>query len=152
MKAVTRASSQDSGFGLIEIIISMFLLAVLAIAFLPLLMTSMKATVQSSSVATASQLLSEQLDAVRALPKNCQSVSTFDDSSVANTLPSITDSRGVEYQPTRSVGSCPNPAATPADYPRVVTVRASVTIDGDASNVVEAETLVYLESAAPVSP
>ena len=135
----------ESGFGLIEIIVSMFLLSLLAIAFLPLLITSMRTTVTNATIATASQLVSEQLDAARTLADNCTDVSTFDDP----VLPTTTDARGTVYQPHRSVATC---STDPADYPTVVEVSAWVTEAGDTDRLAEAVTLVYLESATAPAP
>lgn len=124
---------------MIEIVVSMFLLALLAVAFLPLLITALKTTVQISSVATSSQLVSRQLDAVRALLPNCSSISAFDDVPVVTT----TSAEGVVYQPYRKVLSCP------PTYPGVVNVSAWVTEAGKSKKLSEATTLVYVRSATP---
>ena len=129
----------ESGFGMIEIVISMFLLALLAIAFLPLLITAMKTTVQTSTIATANQLVSRQLDAVRALAPNCGAISAFDDATVATS----TSARGTVYQPYRQVLSCPG------TYPGVVNVKAWVTEAGNSKVLAEATTLVYVKTATP---
>ena len=129
----------ERGFGLIEIVISMFLLALLAVAFLPLLITAMKTTVQTSSVATSSQLLSRQLDAVRTLEPNCSAISGFDDIVVATTI----SSRGTVFQPHRQVLTCPT------TYPGVVNVRVWVTEAGKVKVLSEATTLVYVKAATP---
>ncbi|WP_241986018.1 prepilin-type N-terminal cleavage/methylation domain-containing protein [Cryobacterium sp. Hz7] len=129
----------DPGFGLIEVVISMFLLSLLTIAFLPLLITAMKTTVLSSTIASASQLVSQQLDAIRAVAPNCAEVGAFDDGSVATSGLS----GGTVFQPHRLVGPCPG------TYPGVVSVRAWVTKAGDVKVMAEATTLVYVKSATP---
>jgi prepilin-type N-terminal cleavage/methylation domain-containing protein len=129
----------DSGFGLIEIIVSMFLLALLAAAFLPVLMTALTTSVRNSTIATANQLVGQQLDELRLLASNCVDVSAFDDAVIAST----TDERGTVYQPFREVAACP------AVYPGTVEVRAWVTENGATDALTDATTLVYLESAAP---
>lgn len=138
-RAVTKPACAEAGFGMIEIVVSMFLLALLAISFLPLLITALKTTVQTSSVATSSQLVSRQLDAVRALAPNCTSISAFDDTAVATT----TSPRGTVYQPHRQVLACPT------SYPGVVNVRAWVTEVGKVKVLSEATTLVYVKAATP---
>lgn len=132
-------TGDEGGFGMIEIVVSMFLLALLAVAFLPLLINALKTTVQISSVATSSQLVSRQLDAVRALAPHCLAISGFDDVPVATT----TSAEGVVYQPYRKVLSCP------LLYPGVVNVSAWVTEAGKTKKLSEATTLVYVRSATP---
>ncbi|TFC35449.1 type II secretion system GspH family protein [Cryobacterium sp. TMT2-42-4] len=135
----TAHAEGERGFGLIEIVISMFLLSLLTIAFLPLLITAMKTTVLSSTIASASQLVSQQLDAIRAVAPNCAAVSAFDDAPVATSgLPG-----GTVFQPYRLVGTCPGA------YPGVVSVKAWVTRAGDAKVIADATTLVYVEKATP---
>jgi type II secretory pathway pseudopilin PulG len=132
----------DSGLGIVEIVVSMFLLALLAVAFLPLLIQGMMASVTSATVATASQLLNQQLDAVRAVPPNCADVRAFADVTVLPT----TDPRGTEFQPDSVAGACP------ASYPGVVRVEVRVTEVGDVRPLAEAVTLVYVESATAPTP
>lgn len=139
------ASDEESGFTIIEIVVSMFLLALLAMFFLPLLVQGMKTSVQNANLATASQLVSQQLDIARALPDNCDAVSSFDDAPVAV----VSDSRGNYFQPYRQVGACPVP---PAHYPAVVKVTAWVTEVGDTRHLAEAVTLVYLSSESAPTP
>jgi len=134
-----RPNESDAGFGVIEIVVSMFLLSLLAVAFLPLLIESMTVTVRNSTIATASQLVSQQLDEVRIIASNCADVSAFDDVAITAT----TDARGTVFQPHREVAACP------AAYPGVVQVRAWVTESGDPKALAEAVTLVYVESATP---
>ncbi|MFO7691343.1 MAG: type II secretion system protein, partial [Cryobacterium sp.] len=50
--------AREQGFGMIEIVVSMFLLALLSIAFLPLLVQSLQVSVQNARLATATQLAS----------------------------------------------------------------------------------------------
>jgi type II secretory pathway pseudopilin PulG len=134
------AAADESGLGLIEIVVSMFLLALLAVAFLPLLIQGMKTSVRNSTVATASQLLDQQIGAVRALPPTCDDVQTFDDTVPLPT----TDARGTDFQPVRKVFDCPTA------YPGVVRVEVKVTEAGSA--LAEAVTLVYVESESAPTP
>ncbi|WP_150307836.1 type IV pilus modification PilV family protein [Planctomonas psychrotolerans] len=134
----TTPDDGDAGFGMIEIVVSMFLLGILAIAFLPLLVTSMTTTATNTSFASASQLVGQQLDAARALGPTCAAVQAFDDTLPAPT----TDPRGVEYQPRRAVSPCPS------SFPGTVPVRVWVTEVGDTRSLSEAVTLVFVESAA----
>ena len=131
--------SDDVGIGLIEIIISMFLLALLATAFLPILVQGLNTSVRTTTIATATQLAGEQLDKLRELGTTCSEVSVFDDAVPA----AVTDERGTVYQPRRLVAACP------ATYPGVVSVRVWVTRTGIVQPLADATTLFYVKSAAP---
>jgi type II secretory pathway pseudopilin PulG len=141
MNAQAKASrfEDETGFGLIEIVISMFLLGLLAIAFLPLLVTSIRTTVVNSTTATATQLVEQQLEQARSAGDTCAVLTVF--GSV--TPPTVTDSRGVKYQPTRTVGGC---SVLLTDYPRTVSVKVTVSMVGSAQPPVTATTLVYLRA------
>ena len=131
------STPSDAGFGMIEIVISMFLLGLLAIAFLPLLMTSMKTTVINSSIATATQLVNQQMDQARAAGATCALISTFGATAVMAGPP---DERGMSYQPSRAVGPCP------PSYPGTVTVKVSVSVVGATFAPVRATTLILLKA------
>lgn len=138
----SKPASSESGFGLIEIVISMFLIGLVAVAFLPLIIQSMKTSVRTSSIATASQLVDQQLSAVRGLPPDCDGLQAYE----AQALPEITDSRGTAFQPIREVAECPS------TYPGVVRVRVSVKDAGGGDILAKAVTLVYVESKSPQTP
>jgi len=139
MNYPTHRTSYDAGIGLVEIIISMFLLALLATAFLPILIQGMTTSIRTTTIATASQLAGQQLDKLRELGTTCSEVSVFDDTMPATT----TDERGTIYQPRRLVAACP------ATYPGVVNVRVWVTRDGVVQPLADAATLFYVKTAAP---
>lgn len=128
--------SPDTGFGLIEIIVSMFLLALLAVAFLPLLITSMRTTVVNSTTATATQLVNQQMELARGAGSTCSDLRAFRDEP----LGAVIDSRSVSYQPARHVGSC---TVVAADYPTTVSVTVSVA--PSMGTPVSATTLIYLQ-------
>ena len=134
--SATRTS--ERGVGLIEIVISMFLLALLAMSFFPVLVNGMKTSILNAKVATASQIVSQQLDLVRTVANNCVSVSAYDDVALAE----IVDARDNHFQPNRQVGACP------ATYPGVVKVTAWVTEVGQTHRLAEAVTFLYLTAAA----
>lgn len=134
------SDSGEAGFGLIEIVISMFLLGLLAIAFLPLLITSMQTTVRNSTIATATQLVNQQMEEARVAGDTCAALTAYGDASVA--LPTTTDARGVSYQPTREVAPC----TLETVYPRTVSVTVLVSMVASTVAPVTATTLVYLRA------
>lgn len=131
------ASGDDAGFGLVELVVSMFLLALLAVAFLPLLIESLRVSVVNAKVATATQILNEQLDAIALLPRTCAAFNAFEGA----TIPTVTDSRGTVYQATRDVTGC-----TPASYPAAVTITLTVSVVGEPSIGSRAVTRAVVES------
>ena len=60
-----------AGFGIVEVIVSMFLLSIMAMAFLPVLVQSLQVSKVNASIATATQLLSADLDRARASGPVC---------------------------------------------------------------------------------
>lgn len=130
-------SGREEGFGLVEIIISMFLLALLSVAFLPLLIDSLRVTVRNATAATATQFASEQLDAVSLVARNCDALAVFESASI----PPVTDARGTIYTATRAVAACPT-----SGYPAAVEVTVSVTADSAPTLVIESTTTVIVES------
>ena len=138
--AETNPAAGESGFGLIEIVVSMFLLGLMAVAFLPLLITSLQTTVLNSTIATATQLVEQQLEWARLEVDTCTALKT-DYRDVM--LPAVTDARGVSYQPTRIVDWC---SSLLTDYPTTVGVEVTVSMVGSAQPPVTAKTLVYLRA------
>jgi len=126
------------GFGVIEIVISMFLLGLLAIAFLPLLVNSMKSTVTNSSIATATQLVNQQMDRARGAGDTCALMTEF-----GNALPGLVgpDSRGVSYQ------LAPPDVSCPSSYPGTARVLVSVSVVGSTIAPITATTLIFLKAA-----
>lgn len=71
-EGLRRDSTQEVGLGLVEVVISMFLIALLAIAFVPVLISGLRAAETNSTTATANRLVSQAIEAVRAdQPDNC---------------------------------------------------------------------------------
>ena len=75
--------TNSAGFGIVEVIVSMFLLSLMAMAFLPVLVQSLQLARVNASIATATQLLSADLDRARQSDPSCVSVpaESFDDES-----------------------------------------------------------------------
>ena len=139
---ISPLGTNDDGFSLIEIVVSMFLIAFLAMAFAPVLVQSMKTSVRNTTIATGTQLLNRELDRLRATAPYCDTVTAFGAASVAPT----TDSRGVAFQPVREVGPCPT------DYPGVVRVTISVSTADVESAALTARTMFYVDAATEPTP
>lgn len=137
--SVARLVDDDRGLSLVEIIIAMFLLAILSVAFLPLLVSSLQLSIRNATTSTATQLLSEQLDELVATPPTCADLQAYGAVAPAT----VADRRGVEYTPARSV-----PACDTLTYPAIVTVVLSVAIDNSDVNDVDARTSFLIERAS----
>lgn len=122
----------DRGFGLVEIVISMFLLTLLAAAFLPLLVQGLKQSAANATLATATQLANDQIELARSATK-CSELT-------ASTTTTV-DPRNVPLLTVRTVGSsCAPIAENPVKVPVDVTVTRT-----DTGNVLAtAHTFVFI--------
>lgn len=135
---VTPALTRESGVGLVEIVVAMFLLALLSIAFLPLLIGSLQQSIRNSTISTATQILNEQLDALLATEPTCAAVTSFE-----SAVPGLTpDRRGVNYQATRSVPDCSS-----LTFPATITVDLGVELSNTTVNDVAVSTSIVLQEA-----
>lgn len=108
--------SREAGFGMIEIAVSMLLLSLLAIAFLPMLVTSLRVSVSNTTLASATQLVAAQMEGIRSLGTTCTALASH-----AATVPAVFDPDGRALQPHFDTITCPGV------YPATVPVRITVT-------------------------
>lgn len=137
------AHASEDGFGVIEVVISMFLISLLSISFIPLLVNSIKSTGKNTTIATATQIVNQEIEGARAVRSptsttpSCLDITNFLNVTVA----SVTDPRGVTLLPKWDATTCPS------SYPGVVRARVSVTRSGSTAIVAQAVTLIYVASA-----
>ena len=122
----------DDGFGLIEIVISMFLLAILAMLFLPLLIQGLKQSAANTTMATGTQLVNERLRTAQGAGPNCTAVSALTGAS------EVTDPRGIVIRLATTVGECPPGRGT-------VSVTVTATRTDTAQELASASTLVLVQ-------
>jgi prepilin-type N-terminal cleavage/methylation domain len=122
----------DSGFGLIEIVVSMFLLAILAMLFLPLLIQGLKQSAANTTLATGTQLVNERLRTAQGASPLCSAVSALTGSS------DHVDPRGVVIRLTTTVGTCPVGRGT-------VSVSVSAVRTDTSQTLTTASTLVLVQ-------
>jgi type II secretory pathway pseudopilin PulG len=122
----------DSGFGLIEIVISMFMLAALAIAFVPVLIQGLRQSASNTTLATATQLVNERMQLVQGAGTTCSVVAGL------GITEDFTDPRGVVIRVTTTVGTCPTGSGTVAVTATAVRLDTSATI-------ATAKTLVFVQ-------
>jgi type II secretory pathway pseudopilin PulG len=135
------ALAAQHGLGIIEIVISMFLLALLAVATLPLLMQSMRVASKNSSIASATQVVGQQLEQLRASGSSCSAVKAF----VAAAPAAVAGPAG-NLQPHLEFVSLPIGDVCQDPYLRTVTVHIWVTVSGSTLNISEATRLVLLDT------
>jgi len=136
---VARPSSDDSGFTLIEIVVSMFILGLLALSLIPLLIQGIKQSAQSAAVASATQLVNSQLDLARAQSPTCSGV-------IGAPSPSVgppSDYRGVPLQLTTTTGTCPTPTPT-MTAPGTISYTVKVVRLDTGKTLAQASTLIYV--------
>lgn len=94
----------DDGLGLAEVVVAMFLLAILALSLLPTLITGMKLATMNTTIAAATQLANDRIKSAQAAAPVCANVAAV--SGIFDTL----DARDVPLRATTSVvGICPAP-------------------------------------------
>lgn len=129
----------DEGFGLVEIVVSMFILAIIAIAFLPLLIQGIKVAADNRTLATATQLIHDQIEQARAIG-TCDALAAFG-ASVSQPNASFSLTRGIEHFDDNTLDPCA------IAYPGVVKLTLTVSEVGSTEVIVEATTLVLVNSA-----
>jgi type II secretory pathway pseudopilin PulG len=130
----TRDIRSSDGVSLVEIVVAMFILALIAVAFLPLLVQGVKQSAANATRATAVRLVSDQIDQARAAGTSCAIVRAMVGSVVT------TDSRGNSLTRANTAGTC---SAVVGSYPTTLTFTVDVTRTGGAS-LAKASTLIYV--------
>ncbi|WP_457101727.1 type IV pilus modification PilV family protein [Microbacterium sp. P5_E9] len=94
-----RIKDDTRGFGVVEIIVSMFLLAIIAVAILPALWTGIRLSSEQAIVATATRQLNSMVDQARQSP-TCAALLTTVSSK------SFTDGKGGAFATSGVRGLC----------------------------------------------
>ncbi|QIG40938.1 type II secretion system protein [Microbacterium sp. 4R-513] len=121
----------DQGFGLVEVVIAIFLLAVVAVAILPGLWQGISQSARQSSTATATRYLNALVEEAR----DAHSCSALN--SIATPSPSATplkDGRGRDLVVAGTVTNCSSGRAA----------RLSLQITGDGKVLASTTALVYI--------
>ncbi len=127
----TSATGSDAGLGLMEIVISMFMLALLALAFLPVLVEGLRLSTSNTTVATATQLAAEQMQLAQYAGPVCADVAAL------GAVTELTDSRGVELEVTTTTSGC-------TGSPTTIRVATNVVRLDTNTSIASASTIVYV--------
>jgi Tfp pilus assembly protein PilV len=132
----------EHGLSLIEIVVSMFLLALLVLSFTPVLVNTLKLTARNTTIVTATQIVNQQIEAARAVRSTTATVPSCDDirQFLLVTQAPVVDPRGVTLQARWD----PFTACTSRVSPGYVRVKVSVTQSGFASPTASAATLIFV--------
>lgn len=139
MKDRASQESDDTGIGLIEIVIAMFLIAIMALALLPVFASTLQLSQKNIEIGRAAQIVNEQVNLAAqqaAATATCSAISTF---AVAPNTP-VPGIQNTDFRYTRTVSACP------ATYPATMTITISVTRAADGSHLAGAKTLVSVIS------
>lgn len=133
----------QAGFGVIEVVVSMFLLGMMSVSYVPLLLNSWKDTGANTTIATATQIVNEQIEGARAVRSTSSSTPSCADvvAYMEVTLAPVIDPRGITLQPEW------NPTTCPTTYPGVVRASVQVSRVGLATPIASAVTLIFVATA-----
>lgn len=120
--------AEVAGFGLVEVIVAMLLLAVIAVAILPALWQGIVLSTRQASTATATRYMNSLVDDARSTP-TCAFLG-----SIAS-LPNVSDGRGVSLSTsTTSVTGCASGA----------TAKLIVNVVGEGRTLATTTALIYI--------
>ena len=141
----------DEGFGLVEVIVSMFIVMVISFAMLSVLIQALKVTAANGTKATAAQLATERIEFARqaAVSGDCTNVR-----NVVEAVDGTQDGRGIPLEVTGVLANCTQTAGSEHDQPRLarVTVSVTTTASGFTNPVVVTSTDVYVKFDPAVGP
>src|SRR3954447_4543162 len=129
-----QAGSDDAGIGMIEIVVAMFMLALLALSFAPLLAGTLRLSAANSDRTTAAELVERQLSEARSQTATCAGLTAY----ATSPAPAARTGRNLVLSSTRSV-TCPS------TYPG--TARVTVRVSASGAVLATASTLVFVGSA-----
>jgi type II secretory pathway pseudopilin PulG len=139
----TRQVHPDEGLGMIEVLVSLMILALLAIAVLPTFANALTSSSANIARTTATQLVSKELNTVRTVESNCVSIQNHGSDPLGLLW---TDPRGTVLEIHRvAQGSCPTL------YPALIDYRVYVTQQGSTDVIAEASTRIYVASQSDVA-
>lgn len=135
-------AESEAGFGLVEIVVSMFLIGIVAISFLPLLIQTMRVSAENVTFSAATQLVNEQLESARNQVGDCADLAAY----LATAQTPIVDSRGIELTATRAAGGPSGGSAICTDVdPSAATFTVTVTRSDTSAVVAKATTQIFVD-------
>ncbi|QOD93845.1 hypothetical protein [Chryseoglobus sp. 28M-23] len=140
--SIERSASRpvdERGLGLLEIVISMFLISLIAISFIPVLVSGLRASEANSTIATATRLVAQVTDrALDQAPNTCAALQILGGTSTQ------VDAQGVTIEVVTTVPDLATCVEKSTNLVRVVAQDAS-----DGSTLAESRTLLFLPGTSP---
>ena len=133
------ATRGEDGFGLTEIVVSLFILAILAVSMLPLLVQGLRVAAMNATLATATQLVQDRMEVTRATP-TCAGVASQE--GLITTAP---DSRNTSYNVTGTIVG----DACPATLPGLIGFRVEVARNDEPLKILASAETFVLITAGP---
>ncbi|SEM88079.1 type II secretion system protein [Cryobacterium sp. TMT1-3] len=130
----------ERGFGVVEIVVAMFLIGILAVAFLPILVQSVRVTAANARLTEATQIVAQQLERVGAAGSSCSAVK-----AITAIVPAVVSTERGLLQPHLSL-DLPVSDVCVEPYLRVVQLRVWVSDVGSSEELAAAETLILLDA------
>lgn len=117
----------DAGLGVVEIMVSMTLIAIILMAVAPLLINAMRTSHRNATVAFATQVVNERIELARAASGSCSDFLT----RLANPGPGeVQDGRGVRLTITQVPAPSAPPVCDATHRLQQITVTATATVTG----------------------
>lgn len=116
------------GFGIVEVVISMLLVSLMAVAFIPVLVQSVQLSRFNAAIATATQLLSADLDRARQSVPSCTELPANFEMNV-----------GENYEVAGDWATLACPISAPTTLAYTSTVREDGTVLGEAVTLILVE-------------
>ena len=132
--------SKERGIGILEVVVAIFLLALIVLSFAPVLNNSIKLSGRNTTIATASQIVGEQIETARALRSSTATDPSCADIQAYVSTPQavVLDPRGVTMATTRTYSGCPSVA------PWAVYLSVTVTQTGTSTVLASADTVILM--------
>ena len=127
----------EEGLGLVEIMVSLFLLVLISVCFLPILVQGLYQASENATRASAVQLVNEQVELANGTAATCVNLEVLGVAPVAD----FTDSRNVTLRTTRTIAACPS------SYPGVMRFTVSVMRTDTNKELANATTYLYVATA-----
>jgi prepilin-type N-terminal cleavage/methylation domain-containing protein len=131
------ARGDQSGFGLVELIVAVAILVIISLSLVPVLANGVKQSAANTTLATASQIANQMIELAAAQPTTCSTFNTYGILSSQTTV----DPRGVTLVATNSVAACPT------GFPSSRVFTTTVTRQDTGAVLVSASTRVYVSGS-----
>lgn len=133
----------ETGIGLVEVVVAMFVLGILSICLLPLLIQGTAQAARTAAIASASQLANSQIVLARKQAATCAAVTA----TPAVPVGAAAVYRGVPLALSNTVGACPTAPAPTATSPGTMSFTVTVIRSDTGATLATATTLIFVSGS-----